>query len=309
MTHNTLIYQVPEPQLKKEVFGWDIEQLHPKDGSPYLTYKPVPGANLAQLLIQAGSSDYYKWVNNKINIPRWNKPDKFMPYNMRILLQRFLPDLFHIYWNPRTQKITQLNYPQICKTGIFTYREMNVKQLRKYVCDQMKRIDLLLNPPRDSMVGKVFNTRWFNPEDFFALHISNYDAESLLTPLVFEGEHVYFNISELGERGFPKVTFGKWKLSLSEEKKPPILDSIQSIVGTVMTSQELNDYLDTINFTAENNNGRIQKLHHLLAPHGIILQKKQKRINGKRTYIYIFLNKKVSFEDSHPINFKQIRNS
>jgi len=306
--NNTLIAPASEQVIKSSCL--DLEHLHPHSNEERWFTTDLGGTcNLTKLLVHPQQVDYYQWVSNGINIPRWNAPNKWTPYDMRKLLGRYLPDLFHIYWYSQISKVIQLDV-QAIKSGRLAYREMNLTELRSYVTGQIYRIQRLRNPSPDSAIGRVFNSKWFNGDQPFPLYISRNDVENLLTPLIFEDGHVYFSESVLYQGKYPKVMHVKYKLThIAPSQVDPFISVIEKYLGKEMDSNDLHDLLDGLNFSAGNRPAKIRKLHDSLKPHGIILRRQQKRLNGSRKYFYTFLQATLERVDYQLRDYQSIKNA
>lgn len=289
----------------------DLEHLHPHtEEERWFTSELGGTCNLTKLLVHPQQIDYYQWVSKGINIPRWNAPNKWSPYDLRILLGRYLPDLFHIYWHAQICKVVQLDI-QAIKSGRLAYREMNLTELRAYVTSQIYRIQLLLQPSPESAIGRVFNDKWFNGDQPFPLYISRHDVENLLTPVLFEGDHVYLSESVLHQGKYPKVMHVKYKLTYTAPTQvDPIISVIEKYLGKEMEVAELHDLLRKMSFGVNTSDAvRMRMIHNKLKPHGIILRKQQRRVNSGRKYFYNFLQATIERVDYRFRDYKSIKNA
>ena len=306
--NNTLI--APTLECSFQEYRRDIEFLHPHiDGERWFTSDLGGTCNLTKLLVHPQQVDYYQWISSGINIPRWNAPSKWTPYNYKKLLSRYLPDLFHIYWHPQINKVVQLDV-QAIKSGRLAYTEMSLGDLRAYVTGQIYRIQFLLKPSSESVIGKVFNQEWFNGDQPFPLYISKHDVENLLTNLIFEDGHVYFSRSVIYQNRFPQVIHVKHKLTYSAPLQPdPFISMVEKHLGKEMEAEALHSLLSKLNFGAETTDAvRVRMIHNKLKPYGIILRKQQRRVNSGRKYFYTFLQTAIEQVEYQNRDYKSIKN-
>ena len=235
---NTLISRIVEEKV--QTYVWNIEDLPPKlDDEPWFTSQLSGTCNLTKLLVHPQSTSYCQWVSEGSKIPRWNAPTKWSPYDFRILLGRFLPDLFRIYWHPQIRKVVQLDVHAI-KNNRFAYRELNLVELRQYILNQMHRIQFLLKPNKESVIYRVFNNSRFTSSEAYPLYISLHDDENLLTKLVVEGGHICFGRSVIYQNKFPQILHVQYKLTHTAPAQPdPIIAYLEKFIGKEMENYTL----------------------------------------------------------------------
>ena len=318
----TTIYNPTKPRVPSRDTlinqDWNIEGFFP-EGWFSLERQ---GRCLFTFLNHTGITDFYIWVAETPKFPRSQDETKFTPYNYKRLLGRFAPHFLSLYWDQLTQEVVQIDSKAL-KNGIRRERRMNVQELNGYIYGQFKRARLLL--PRDnSIIDKVFNTKWMHLREenggdrhqFFPLSCSVWECQNYLPHLnEVDGQilaHVEGATEEKKQSGNVVVTsrLGLVWFKIQNKQKPMknmLVDYFWERQGEEMSIEAFHATCDRLGFGTDKPKGRARRLNSLLKPEGIYLEKRRVRVNGTPTWFYVVMSITAEAGEVESYDYQAVR--
>ena len=182
----------------------------------------------------------------------------------------------------------------------------------RFVHHQIWRVNYLLNPDPESVIGRVFNLEWLDGSKgtIFPIAISHSDVTQFLPHYFKQGNRFYLPFPMLKEtkQAFRESIYRNKvvMMELTEEHTPTLEDNLVTIfsekVGEHFTSYDLNQLLENLEFYPGNPN-KVRELNRVLKPEGLSITKTRKRVGGERISVYEVKEVKVTPTDMRQYDY------
>ncbi|MDB4651342.1 hypothetical protein OAE26_02075 [Synechococcus sp. AH-551-E05] len=293
----TTIYEATKsPSVTKEApstknLKWNLEDFHPTG----FISKERGTDNLYGLLVHTEDLSAYQWISNSPKHYRGTDAagkEVYVPYDYEKLLKRFTPHLFYCFWDSSENKVIQVDKKALF-FGHFRYRHLSIRDFNSYIFAQTKRARTLLNPDGDTVIGRVFNTKWMdgNRDNIFPVRASRTECETHL-PQWHETKQGFY-LPEVRHKIIPQmhdrepvhrsvIVHSLYSFNTNHDM-PLLIEKFQHLIGTRMTAEDLQHQLDEVGYRMGIHKGRVTTAIKELKQEGIALNRKKVR-TGKKTF-------------------------
>lgn len=283
----------PEPPLhlipneykgKVSHSGWHLEEMNPLTDLDNWWGSGL--GSLDNLCSWAGSTDFYKWSYDNVSRLRFGAgyPSQLC---FETICKRVLPHFFGIY--SINGSVIQVNLRDLLEKKVLKFRKLTLTELSNYFFYEISYIEKKLSSSA-RLAREIFTTkswrsgakhRWFP-------NFTSQDALFSIPPLVETSEGYGLYLFKQNECGELKVSLGfvgvKWSNEPDDEYN--VIEFFKNMVGQKLTKEELEAYLDSLNFRKDANDKRVKLLNQVLFTELLRVVRKRTRRNNKLVTLY-----------------------